>query len=481
MGLIRGIISLGSNLLTAAKGAAGSALQDQWKEYFYCESIPNDTLMVKGEKRVNTARSANTKGSDNIISNGSGIVVADGQFMIIVEQGQIVEVCGEPGMFTYNSSTEPSIFAGKFGKSIVDTFKTMWSRFTYGGDTGKDQRVYYFNMKEILDNKFGTASPITFKVVDSKIGLDIDVPIKCSGVYTFRIQNPLLFYTSIAGNVHDTYKKDEIASTMKTEFVAALQPALGKVSALEIRPSDLINHVPELQDAVNEALSKKWGEGRGIIVSEIALNPIVVEQEWQDKISTAQYEARLANNPSLAAGALTQAQIEAMKLAAQNEGGAMQGFLGMGFAQNAGGANVANLYGMGAQQQAQQNQQQAPAADAWKCPSCGATVSGKFCPQCGTKKPAPEGTWKCPKCGTEATGKFCPECGEKKPEAEEGWTCVKCGAVNKGKFCQNCGEKKPADAPLYRCDKCGWEPEDPKNPPKFCPQCGDRFDENDKV
>ncbi|MCR5694224.1 MAG: SPFH domain-containing protein [Clostridia bacterium] len=476
MGLLKGIVDLGSNLLTAAKGAVGSALQDQWKEYFYCESLSNDILMVKGEKRVNSARSANTKASDNIISNGSGIVVADGQFMIIVEQGRIVEVCGEPGMFTYDSSTEPSIFAGKFGKNILDTFKVMWSRFTYGGDTGKDQRVYYFNMKEILDNKFGTQSPITFKVVDSKIGLDIDVPLKCSGVYTFRIENPLLFYTSIAGNVKETYKKEDLAATMKTEFVAALQPALGKVSQLEIRPSDLINHIPELQDAVNEALSKQWGEGRGIVVSQIALNPIVVEQEWLDKISNAQYEARLANNPGLAAGALTQAQIDAMKLAAQNEGGAMQGFLGMGFAQNSGGANASNLYGMAAQQPGPA----APAADEWVCPTCGNKATGKFCASCGTKKPAPQGTWTCPKCGHEAAGKFCPECGEKKP-GDEGWTCPKCGEVNKGKFCANCGEKKPEGALLYRCDKCGWEPEDPTKPPKFCPQCGDPFDDKDKA
>lgn len=481
MGLIRGVIDLGSNLLKAAKGAGGSALQDQWKEYFYCDSLPNDTLMVKGKKRVNESRSANTKGSDNIISNGSGIVVNDGQFMIIVEQGQIVEVCGEPGLFTYNTSTEPSIFAGKFGKNIIDTFKVMWSRFTYGGDTGKDQRVYYFNTKEILDNNFGTQSPITFRVVDSKVGLDIDIPLKCSGKYTFRIDNPLLFYTSIAGNVTDTYKKDEIASTMKAEFVAALQPALGKISALEIRPSQLINHIPELQDAVNEALSDKWGKGRGIVVAEIALNPIVVEQEWQDKISMAQYEARLANNPGLAAGAMTQGQIDAMKLAAQNEGGAMQGFLGMGFAQNAGAAQATNLYNIAAQQQAAQAQNQAPAADTWTCPTCGNKASGKFCASCGTKRPAPAGAWTCPKCGHEATGKFCPECGEKKPEAEEGWTCPKCGSVNKGKFCHECGEKKPADAPLYRCDKCGWEPEDPKNPPKFCPQCGDPFTDSDKV
>ena len=484
MGLLKGIIDLGSNLLTAGKGAVGSALQDQWKEFFYCESLPNDTLMVKGQKVINSARSANTKASDNIISRGSGIVVADGQFMIIVEQGRVVEFCGEPGEFTYDSSTEPSIFAGKLGTSIIDTFKIIGRRFTYGGDTGKDQRVYYFNTKEILDNKFGTQSPIMFKVVDNNIALDIDVPIKCSGVYTFRIANPLLFYTSIAGNVHDVYKKDELSSTMKVEFVAALQPALGRLSQKEIRPSELSLHVQDLGDACNAELSQTWGEGRGIVVEKVALNPIVLDEEYQKKISDAQYEARL-RRVDLAAAGLTQAQIDAMKKAAENEGGAMTGFLGLGLAQNSGGMNASNLYQMAAAQGTN-----APAAgaagtapaDAWTCPKCGKAVTGNFCTDCGTKKPAAPDSWVCPKCGKTVVGNFCPDCGEKKPEAKpDGWECPKCGAVNKGQFCTNCGERKPAGAPLYKCDKCGWEPEDPANPPKHCPNCGDAFTDDDIV
>ena len=483
MGLISGIKNLGSNLFKAAGSSVSTALSDQWKEFFYCESIANDTLMVKGQKVI-SSKSANTNGSDNIISNGSGIVVADGQCMIIVEQGKVVEICAEPGQFTYDSSSEPSIFSGKLGTSIVDTFKTMWQRFQYGGDTGKDQRVYYFNTKEILDNKFGTASPILFKVVDSKIALDMDVPIKCSGTYTFKIANPLLFYTNVAGNVASSYKKDEIASTMKAEFIAALQPALGQVSKLEVRPSDLINYVKELSEAVNQELSQQWGQERGIEVGRISLNPIVLDEEWQTKISDAQMEARY-QNAGLAAAGLTSAQIQAMKDAANNSAGAMTGFMGMGFAQQQGGINATQLYQMAGQQQAQQPAAaQQPAQDGWTCPKCGQQATGKFCAACGSKKPEPkdEGAWTCPKCGKQATGNFCPECGEKKPEEKkpEGWTCAKCGTVNQGNFCQNCGEKRPADAPLYKCDKCGWQPEDPKNPPKFCPNCGDIFDDNDK-
>ena len=168
-------------LIKAGLGAVGGVLADQWTEFFYCEAMDKEVMVTKGQKRI-SGRSSNTKGSDNIISNGSGIAVADGQCMIIVDQGRVVEVCAEPGEFTYDASTEPSIFAGSLGQSILDTFKAVGKRFAYGGDTGKDQRVYYFNTKELIDNKFGTPNPIPFRVVDSKIGLDIDVSVRCSGV-----------------------------------------------------------------------------------------------------------------------------------------------------------------------------------------------------------------------------------------------------------------------------------------------------------
>ena len=208
-------------LIKAIAGAAGGVLADQWKEFFYCEAMDKNVMVTKGVKRI-TDRSSNTKGNDNIISNGSGIAVADGQCMIIVEQGKIVEVCAEPGQFTYDSSTEPSIFAGSLGNSILETFKTIGKRFAYGGDTGKDQRVYYFNTKELIDNKFGTPNPIPFRVVDSKIGLDIDVSIRCSGVYSYKIADPLLFYTNVCGNVEREYTRDELDNTLKTEFISAL-------------------------------------------------------------------------------------------------------------------------------------------------------------------------------------------------------------------------------------------------------------------
>lgn len=461
-------------LIKASLGALGGTLADQWKEYFYCEAMDKDTMVVKGRKRT-SSRSSNTKGNDNIISNGSVIAVADGQCMMIVEQGQIVEVCAEPGEFTYDTSTEPSIFSGALGDSILETFRTVGKRFTFGGDTGKDQRVYYFNTKELIDNKFGTPNPIPFRVVDSKIGLDVDVSIRCSGVYSYRIADPLLFYTKVCGNVSQDYTRDELDSQLKSEFISALQPALARLSDMELRPNQIVAHNTDLENAMNEALSVKWGQLRGLQVVSIALGSVTLPPEDAEMIKQLQRTAVL-QNPMMAGATLVGAQADAMKAAASNEAGAMTGFMGMGMAMNAGGGmNVQNLFAMGQQQQAQQSR---PVANGWKC-SCGAVATGKFCPECGSKKPEPvqAGSWKC-KCGATATGKFCPECGSPKP-ADDGWTCS-CGSVNKGKFCQNCGAKKPEGAPLYRCDKCGWEPEDPQNPPKFCPECGDLFDDNDR-
>ena len=480
-------------LIKAAAGALGGVLADQWKEFFYCDALPNDVLMRKGQKQI-SGRSSNTKGNDNIISNGSGIAVADGQCMIIVEQGRIVEVCAEPGEFTYNNSTEPSIFSGKFGDSLKDSFKTFGKRFTYGGDTAKDQRVYYFNTKEILDNKFGTANPIIFEVVNKRINMSRTVKVRCNGVYTYIITDPLLFYTRLCGNVADEFTRDQIDAQLKTEFVDALQPAFGALAEQELRPAQIPAKANELKAAMNEALKQEWIENRGISVGKIALNPITLTDSDMKKINEMEDAASVGSNPFMMAGRMTNATADAMQTAAGNSAGAMTGFMGMGMVGmgQAGGFGAAqNLYNMGQQQVAQQQaaqqqptvlQTQAPpqnTADQWTC-QCGATASGKFCPECGTKKPEPvqADAWKCT-CGATVTGKFCPECGSPKPAEQEGWTCT-CGAVNKGKFCQNCGAKKPEGAPLYRCDKCGWQPEDPHNPPKFCPECGDAFDDNDK-
>ena len=435
-------------LIKAALGAAGGVLADQWKEFFYCDALDMNTLMVKGQKRT-SGRSSNTKGEDNLISNGSVIAVADGQAMIIVEQGKIVEFCAEPGEFTWDASTEPSIFAGPLGDSIKETFKAIGKRFTFGGDTGKDQRVYYFNTKEISGNKYGTANPVPFRVVvNEELGFKLSVDIRCNGEYSYKIKDPMLFYTNVCGNAAQSFDRSEIDSILKSELLTALQPALAKLSAAGVQYYEIPAHTFDICSALNEVLDRDWGEKRGLEVFSFNVNSLTIPEEQKKKI-TEWEENAMTMNPMVAGSRLVGAQADAMRTAAANEGGAMQGFMGMGMAMNAGGNNAQNLFAMGQQQAQQAAPAQAAPTNGWKC-SCGAT----------------------------ATGKFCPECGAKKPADEDGWTCS-CGTVNKGKFCRNCGAKKPENAPLYRCDKCGWEPEDPKNPPKFCPECGDPFDDGD--
>ena len=444
-------------LIKAFSGAVGGTLADQWKEFFYCDSLAENVLVAKGQKRT-SRRSSNTKGEDNIISNGSGIAVNEGQCMIIVSQGEVVEFCAEPGAFTYDKSSEPSLFSGNLGKSILDTFKTIGRRFTYGGDTGKDQRVYYFNVKEIPGNKYGTASPVPFRVVDRNIGLDVDISIRCNGEYSYKIVDPLLFYKNVSGNVTDLYTRDRIDSMLKTELLTALQPAFAKISEMGIRYSALPGHTVEIADALNEVLSKKWGELRGIKVCSFGVNSVTASKEDEDMIKQYQKSA-VMRDPGMAAAILTGAQAQAMQDAAKNQwqGGSFMAFAGMNMAQNQGGVNASQLFQMQAQQQ-----QAAAAAQAQK--------------ETAAAKAEPVGSWTC-KCGAVNTGKFCAECGAPKPD--DFWTCTKCGAKNKGKFCAECGAKRPAGAKVYRCDKCGWTPEDPAHPPKFCPECGDIFDDND--
>ena len=454
-------------LFRAAISAVGGTMADQWKEFFICESLDADVLAVKGQKRIGS-RSANKKGSDNLITSGSGIAVADGQCALIVEQGKIVEVCAEPGEYTYDASTEPTIFSGNLGSSLDQVFDVIGKRFTYGGDTGKDQRIYYINTKELIDNKFGTPNPVPFRVVDRNIGLDVDVSVRCSGVYSYRISNPLLFYANVCGNVEQEYRREELDHQLKTEFISALQPAFAKISDLEIRPNALPGHVTELCDAMNEALTGKWANTRGITVVSVAIGTIDLPKEDAEMIKQAQKTAIL-RDPMMAAATLTEAQAGAMKTAAGNSAGAMTGFMGMGMAAQNGGMNAQNLYQMGAemaQHNAGQNQQNVSSQPHMTAPGKG-----------GEKEAA--GKWTCA-CGAvnEKEWKFCQECGKERPQ--EGWICS-CGAENKGKFCTECGKPRPKGTPVYQCDKCGWKPEDPKNPPKFCPECGDPFDANDIV
>lgn len=464
-------------LIKAGAGALGGVLADSWREYFYCEAIDKDILVEKGVKRTG-GRSSNKRGSDNIISNGSIIAVADGQCMMIVEQGKVVELCNEPGEFVYDSSTEPTIMYGGFnGENIKKCFATLGKRFTFGGEPPKDQRVYYFNTKEIMGNKYGTQNPIPFRVVDKNIGLDIDIGIRCNGEYSYKIVNPMLFYTNVCGNVSETYSRTEIDSQLKVELLNALQPAFGKISELGIRYSALMNHTNEIADSLNEILSAKWAELRGIKVASFAVASMTANEDDVATLKEMQRAGAL-RDPRLGAGLMAGATASAMQDAAKNPNGAMMGFMGMGLAQNMGGNAAANLYQQG-QQQYGNYQPQYGAAQGYGAPQGygGQPAQQPVPPQ---QSASPADGWKC-ECGAVNTGKFCMNCGKPQPAptpAAGGWTCA-CGAVNSGKFCSNCGSPAPAAPKTFKCDKCGWTPEDPSNPPKFCPNCGDPFNEAD--
>ena len=447
-------------LIKASINAISGALEDQYKEYIYCDAMSTDVLAARGYKRVGSK--GTNKGSDNIITDGSAIAVNEGQCALVVADGKVVEVAAEAGVFEFKSDASPSVFSGNLGDSLLNTLKDVGGRIARGGEAGRDQRVYYINIKEIMSNRFGTVNPIPFRVVDRNIGLDVDVSVRCNGEYSYRITNPILFYTNVCGNITDTYTRSNMDSMLKSEILNALQPAFGKFSEQGIRPSGLTAHTMEICDALNEILSKRWGDMRGMRVESFNLNSVTLPKEDQDMITELQRKA-VMRDPGMAGATLVEAQAEAMKTAAGNSGGAMVGFMGMNMAQMQGGMNAQNFYQMNAMQQ-QQNmmQQQAQAAPAPAAPAAPAA-----------------GAWKC-SCGTENTSKFCQQCGSPKPADSGFWSCA-CGAQNKGKFCQECGKPKPAGAPLYKCDKCGWEPADPHNPPKFCPECGDGFDANDIV
>ena len=477
-------------LIRAASNAVRGTLADQWKEYFYCDALDADVLVARGVRNV-SGRSSNRRGDDNIITDGSHIAVADGQCMIIVEDGRVVDACAEPGAYTYDMGTSPSVFGGSFMEGLKGIAKEAWERFQFGGGAGKNQRVYYVNIKEIPGNKYGTPNPVPFRVVDRNIGLDVDISIRCNGEYSYRIVNPMAFYANVCGNVGNVYTRDQIDSMLKSELLTALQPAFARISEMGIRYSALPGHTMELSDALNEVLSKKWTELRGIQIYSFGMNSVTAPKEDEDMIKQLQKSA-VMRDPGMAAATLAGAQADAMRTAAANTAGAMTGFMGMGMAQQAGGAGIQGLYEMGRQQPnqpmpggayvGQSSQDGAYAGQPNQQPSGGMHTGQENQPRQQSSGDVPSEAsaasgWTC-SCGKAGnTGKFCTECGAPKPAAD-GWTCA-CGTVNKGKFCSECGRPKPAGVPQYKCDKCGWEPEDPAKPPKFCPECGDPFDDGD--
>ena len=423
-------------LLKAGVGAAGGVLADQWREYFYCEALDADTLVAKGEKRVGK-RGSNTKGENNVISDGSIVAVADGQCMMIVENGAVVDVCAEPGEFVYDTGTEPSVFSGKLGDMVKKSFEQVGRRFTFGGDAGKDQRIYYFNTKEIVGNKYGTASPVPFRVVDEKIGLDVDITVRCNGEYSYKLVDPLMFYKNVCGNVESAYTRDLIDSQLKSELLTALQPAFARISEMGIRYSAVPAHTRELADALNEELSHEWKERRGIEIAAFGVNTISAPEDQEQMIRDLQKAAVMAN-PAMAAANIASAQSDAMRTAAANPAGAAMGFMGMGMASGMGGMNAAQLFGQASQAQ----QAPAQASQAQQAPAQTQPAGAAGGVAAGTGTAAAGAAWTC-SCGAQNTGKFCSNCGSPKPEAAGPWFCTNCGTQNTGNFCSGCGSKRP--------------------------------------
>ncbi|MCL2772775.1 MAG: SPFH domain-containing protein [Oscillospiraceae bacterium] len=446
-----GLIQMAANAIGGVVGAGvnsvGGVLADQWVDFITCDSLSDSNLMAVG-KKPQQSRSVNNKGSENIISNGSKINVADGQCMLIIENGKVVDYCAEPGQYVYNTQLQPSLLGGGL-KDLKSSFMQIGKRFAAGGAPTDQQKVYYVNTKEIINNKIGWGK-IPFRHYDPDFDKSIVVQVQGFGMYTFHVSDPLLFYKNLAGNITDVYTKDTLMMTMKAEIMSALNPALGKIAMTKIPYDQLTMYPEELGKYVNEAVGPKWGTDRGIEIKSFAVESITVDDESAKKIAQLQ-ETAIHTDPGMAGARLVTAQANAMEDAAKNQAGAMTGFMGLGMAQGTGGSNAAaSLFNMAKEQkdekqaqQAQQMQSNNAAADAWTCAACGHVSTGKFCEECGAKKPENTGTWTCG-----------------------------CGAVNTGKFCSECGKARPEK---IVCPKCGWTPEDQSKPPKFCPECGTKF------
>ena len=492
-------------LIHAIAGAAGGVLADSWRDFFYCDSLDENTLAVKGQKRTSDkGRSSNIRGESNIISDGSIIAVNDGQCMIIVESGEIVDVCAEPGQFVYDRSTEPSLFYGDLEAGIRASLERIGQRFTFGGDTGKDQRIYFFNTKEIYGNKYGTSSPIPFRIVDANLGLDMDTKVRLNGEYSYKLTNPLLFYKNVCGNVEEPYTRDRLDSQMKSELLTALQPALARVSEMGIRYSAITAHTKELASLLNDELSEDWSEKRGISVVTFGINSITLPEEIEQKIADRQM-AQTMVDPNQAAAVMANASADAMRDAANNTAGAMTGFMGMGMAQGMGGNAAASMYQQGAMGGYQQPQSAYPMAEGGgfgaqpfeaekqrRAEEQAAAAAAKAEAEAKAAQERAEAAAAAAKAEAEAKAAAAAQAAEEAArvaaQAQEqaaaaaaaatamaaavpidGWTCPQCGTANNGKFCGECGTPKPVPEPPaeWACPQCGTT-----NSGKFCGECG---------
>lgn len=401
-------------LLKAAFSSISSTLKDQYKDYYYCESLPNHVLIKKGQRHDTKAGSNHAL--DNVISDGSTIVVNAGQALLVVENGKVIDISLEEGVYTWQTGTTPSIFTGNLPTSIKESIKDMISRITYGGEPARDQRVYYVNIKEIINNKFGSSSPVSYRDP-----VYLAIYIRYYGIFSFKILNPVLFYTNIAGNVEDEYTTDQMIDTCYSEFYSALDSVLSNFGdgGLNLQFNEIPRKQEELSTRMETMLDEDWLQKRGMLIISVGIDKVTPDEKSQAKIdkrdedlfkrSDSQF---YGEQQTASKGLMTQAGAEALVEAAKNESGALNGGIGVGVISGLQSGNTGGIAGA-----VVGNSEPIIPHDTnnvWICSNCQNQNTGKFCSECGTKKPEEQKAKYCSECGTKITlEKFCPNCGHK--------------------------------------------------------------------
>lgn len=416
-------------IIKAALQTARGALADQWLEVMEPYEMGEQTVFTKG---VQMRKGSNTKGSVNTVSNGSVIHVYDNQFMILTDGGKIVDYTAEPGYYTVDNSSLPSMFNGGFQDALRESF----ARLKFGGVTPTAQKVYYINLQEIKGIKFGTRNPINY--FDNFYNAELF--LRAHGTYSIKIMDPIRFYAEAIPRNKEKVDIGEINEQYLSEFLEALQSSINQMSADGIRISYVASKSRELSKYMAETLDEDWNNMRGIEVQSVGIANISYDEESQ-KLINMRNQGAMLSDPTIREGYMQGAVARGLEAAGSNANGSMAGFMGVGVgmqtAGNAmGAASTANMQQMqmqAAKSPASGTEEAKKAVAGWTC-ECGTVNTGKFCSDCGKSKPKAD--WTC-ECGNINTGKFCSNCGKQQPAAD--WTCT-CGAVNKGKFCSECGK-----------------------------------------
>lgn len=388
-------------LIKAFAGSAVSYIGDLWEDYIYCDSMDENTLVMKGHARRSPGAGRNA--NDNVITEGSRIAVNAGQMLIIVENGRIIDFTAEQGGYEYRSKTSPTMFCGDFGDALKVSFREMSSRFAFGGQAANDQRAYFVNTKEIVGNKFGFGS-VPFRDRE----FDMTILLQGFGVYSFKIVDPIVFYTNVCGNVSEKYVRSSIDPQLKAEIQNAILPVLGDLAEDGVHYDRLSGKSDRIAALMRIRLADIWKKDRGIEIKNMAFSNILPDDDSVEKIRQLQESRAYSANKAMLGARVGAAQANAMESAAENPAGAAMGFMGMGMAQNAGGVNVNELMREG-------TPNKPDSADTWTC-SCGMVNTMRFCPQCGAKKPE---KIVCKSCGFEIPAqfvnmRFCPNCGKER-------------------------------------------------------------------